>query len=204
MFTNYLVFLSIALLGCIVFLAYLDDMLLPSQMVRKGYPVGFPLIANGGLWGSLFLVTPALYLIGAHEAEWDHWIILAIVLGTILSWAMHHFVYQRGKLPDALAGGGRPISAAGWVHVVYFGLTLAFIMLFYLRSHPSDTDRIVVSLLLLFHVLAANHVPFHFIMKRYRFPWCTVIYQHESTPFFIILGSFVLIDVAMIVNIVIA
>ena len=166
-------------------LTYLDEMFLPSQMMKK-YPVGFPFIANGGMWGDLFLVTPVLYIIGKYHAEWGVWLWPALIFGVIASYAMHYFVYLHGALPDSLAGGGRPISPAGWVHVAYFGGAIALIGLFYFCSRPTNGDVTWIGILLALHIIVANHVPFYYISKHYRFPWCTTIFGSESRPLWIL------------------
>lgn len=178
MFSTILALSSAAAVFLMALLAYQDGMLFPSQMVAR-YPIGFPFIANGGMWGDLFFVTPALYLIGKHHEEWGVWLWPALVLGVLASYAMHHFVYLRGALPDSLAGGGRPISPAGWVHVGYFAVCIALVGLFYLRSTPTTEDVTWVGILLGLHVVVANHVPFHYINRHYKFPWCTIIFENE-------------------------
>lgn len=177
---------SVTAIFAAAFLAYQDGMLFPSQMMER-YPVGFPFIANGGMWGDLLFVTPALYFIGKHANEWDSeevW--LALLAGLATSLAMHYFVYLKGALPDSLAGGGRPISPAGWIHVGYFAIAIALIGLFYFCSAPTRSDVMVVGILLTLHIVVANHVPFHYLSEIYHFSWCPTIFGNESQPLWIL------------------
>jgi hypothetical protein len=177
-------------------LTHVDGMLLPSQMIRR-YPIGFPFIANGGMWGDLFCVTLALYTIGKYASEWSlPEITVALLIGVAISYAMHHFVYLKGALPDSLAGGGRPISPAGWVHVVYFGIGLALIGLFYFCSTPTNSDVLWVGILLALHIIVANHVPFYYIAKHYNFSWCTTIFDTEAAPLQILFIASILLIAA--------
>lgn len=170
-----------------IFLAYQDEMLFPGQMAAKGYPIGFPLIANGGVWGDLLFVTPALFIIGKYTEKWSFLeMVGAFAISMAVSYAMHHFVYLKGTLPDALAGGGRPISPAGWVHVMYFATALTLIVLFYVANRAMTSDIVVIGVLLFLHIIVANHVPFHFINQHYNFTWCHDIYANEANPLQII------------------
>jgi hypothetical protein len=176
-------------------LTYLDGMFLPSQMVMR-YPIGFPFISNGGMWGDLFFVTPVLYIIGKYHEQWGVWLCPAIILGVAVSYAMHHFVYLKGTLPDSLAGGGRPISPAGWIHVAYFGIGFALITLFYFCSAAMNDDVIWVGILLALHIIVANHVPFYYIAKHYNFAWCTTIFDTEAAPLRILLVAISMLTTA--------
>ncbi len=176
-------------------LTYLDGMFLPSQMVLR-YPIGFPFIANGGMWGDLLFVTPAVYIIGKYHEQWGVWLLPALIIGVAASYAMHHFVYLKGALPDSLAGGGRPISPAGWIHVAYFGIGLALIGLFYFCGTATTNDVIWVGILLALHIIVANHVPFYYIAKHYNFAWCTTIFDTEAAPLRILVTAMILLGVA--------
>ena len=179
-------FLSICVVFIEAILTYADGMFLPSQMVRR-YPVGFPFIANGGMWGDLLLLSPALCLIGRYAADWSGWeIVLALTVGMVVSFLMHDLVYLRGKFPDSLAGGGRPISKAGWVHVFYFGAALAAIILFYFYSHAAPVDVIIIGILLFLHIVIANHVPLQALNSHLYFPWCSDIFAEETNPLWIL------------------
>jgi len=181
-------------------LTYIDGMLFPSQMVLR-YPVGFPFIANGGMWGDLLFVTLVLYIIGNYTNEWS-WkeIVPALILGVAASYAMHYFVYLKGDLPDSLAGGGRPISPAGWVHVAYFGVGLALIGLFYFCSTPTINDVIWVGTLLALHIIVANHVPFYYIAKANHFSWCTTIFDTEAAPLRILVTAMTMLTGATLLK----
>lgn len=172
---------SVGLVVAAAVLSYFDGMFLPSQMMQR-YPVGFPFIANGGMWGDLIFVSAALYVIGKYASAWTGpQVLMMLIAGCTMSAMMHYFVYLQGSYPDSLAGGGRPLSPAGWVHVLYFGLAMAAILLFYFCSHPAKEDVIVVGILLALHIVIANHVPLNFLNERLFFPWCPAIFEKEAS-----------------------
>lgn len=176
----------------LVMVAFADagDMLSPKQMVKR-YPVGFPLVANGTAWGELLVLPWAIFIIGKYREQWDDvslWI--AGGLGLLVSIGMHA-AYRLGKYPDALAGGGRGISSAGYVHAVYFAAMFALVFLFFCftkmplygeSGSDANWDTLAVSGLLFVHLVLAHHVPLNFLNKRYRFVWCPNIFTEESAP----------------------
>lgn len=181
---------------CAATLSYYDGTLFPWQMMTKYPGFSFSFIANGAMWGDLFLVTSALYVIGKYAGKWtDGEMLLALVVAFAVSAAMHYFVYLQGKLPDSLAGGGRPISPAGWIHVVYFGGALAAIELFYVRSQATTSDVIVVSALLFLHLIVANHIPLQLLNNRYHFRWCPSSIAWESSSLYTTIGACSLLTV---------
>ncbi|MHB8860456.1 MAG: hypothetical protein ACYC48_01835 [Minisyncoccota bacterium] len=178
-------------------LAYLGGTLMPGQMMRKYPGFSFSFMANGAMWGNLILISLAMYVIGKYKGEWsDGAVSLTLVMGIIVSYALFRFVYLKGKFPDALAGGGRPISLAGWVIIFYLGAVLAATVLFYFCSRPTTDDVIVVGILLALYIVVANHVVLNFLNNRYHFPWCPRIFEEESTPLRIMIGSGALLTVA--------
>jgi hypothetical protein len=181
----YMVMLSVLLVFLAASFACIDGMFSPSQMTKL-YPVGFPFAANGATWGSFFFLSPALYIIGRHSSEWKVAnVALIAFLGVVAMVLVFHLVVLNGKFPDSLAGGGRPISPAGWVMIIDWGLTLAAIFLFYFFSSPTATEVLEVGGLLVLYVVAANHIPLWFLNNHYHFLWCPQIFQEESTPLFI-------------------
>jgi len=183
---------SIIAVSVMMILAYVDTtdgargMLFPSQMTKR-YISGFPLVANGTVWGGLFLLSPTFYVIGRYSWQWDSRTTTAVVIvSMVVSYAMHQFVYRKGKYPDALVGGGRPISPAGWVNVFYFGAALAAVFLFYFFSEVTVRDIVLVGALLITHIIVANHVPLDLLNWRLCFPWCPNILAEEPRALFII------------------
>lgn len=187
---------SVCLMILAVVLTNNDEMLWPWQFT-KHYNVGFPLVANGAIWANLVLLSIALYFIGAYWGQWNNkeiWI--ALVIGLAVSYALFHFVYLKGKFPDALAGGGRPISPAGWVVVLYSGIVYAAILLFYFRSSAEWTDVVWVGVLLALYIPVANHAVLGFLNSWYSWPWCPRIFAEEASPLRFIIGGEALVVVA--------
>ncbi len=188
---------SVGLVLVAALLAYLDGTLFQGQMMKKYPGFSFSFIANGAMWGNLVLISLALSIIGKYRNEWsDGRLFLALVVGIYVSYALFDFVYLQGKFPDALAGGGRPISLAGWIIVLYFGAVLAAIDLFYFYSKPTTADVIAVGVLLALYIVVANHVVLNYLDSIYYFPWCPRIFVEESTPLRIIIGSGALLTAA--------
>lgn len=187
--------MSFLLMCVVLLLSWLDDMLLPSQMItQRLYNIGFPAVANGAIWANLVLLSIALYFIGAYWEQWSSkeiW--LAVVIGLAISYALFQFVYLQGKFPDALAGGGRPISPAGWVMVFYSGLVYAAIGLFYFRTSANVTDVLIVAGILVLYLPIANHAVLGWLNSYYSFPWCPRIFAEETSPLRFIIGGEVLV-----------
>ena len=185
-------FFSVCLFLFGAWLSYLDGMFLPSQMVKK-YPMGFPFIANGAMWGNLIFISLVLYVAGKYEREWSGIEMqVAFLVGVVASYLMFHFVYQQGKFPDALAGA-KQMRLAGWVMVLYSGVAVTIIGLFYFYSHPTAADVVTVGVLLALYIVAANHVPLAWLNGWYHFPWCPDIFAEEKTPLLIMGGSGILL-----------
>ena len=195
-----LALISVALVLVGAGFAYMDRMFLPSQMVER-YPRGFPFIANGAMWGNLVLISLVLFVMGKYEGKWGGTeTMLAFSVGMVISFAMFYFIYSRGKFPDSLAGGCRPISLAGWTQVFYFGWVLAAIFLFYFCSHATTKDVVRVGVLLAVYIIVANHVPLHYVRKWSYMPWCPRIFPGESSPLRIIICGEILVTVATIIK----
>ena len=193
---------SVAIVLAAAVLAYFNGTLLPKQMMMM-YPSGFSFsfIANGAMWGNLVLISLVLFVIGKYADEWSgKEIVAALVLGIVVSYALFHFVYLNGKFPDSLAGGGRPISPAGWLMMAYGGVVIAIIILFYFHSNATQMDITVIGILLILYILVANHVVLSWLDSLYSFPWCPAIFTEESTPLWFIIGGDILVAVATAVK----
>lgn len=194
--------LSVLFMVAVIILTWLDDMFLPSQMVsNRFHPVGFPAVANGAIWGNLVLMSTVLYFIGAYWTEWSVTeILVAVSLGQIVSFVLFWFVYAEGKFPDALAGGGLGISAAGWVMMIYSALVYAAIGLFFFRTSATTRDVLAVSGLLLLYIPPANHAVLGWFNSWFSFPWCPRLFAEEASPLRFIIGGEILVVAAAAVK----
>ena len=182
-------------------LAYFDGTLFPRQMMEKYHGYSFSLSVNGSVWANLVLMSLTLYFIGAY---WEQWkgrdVLLALILGMLVSYALFHFVYLQGRFPDALAGGGRPISPAGWVFVFYSGVVVAIIGLFYFCSKPTDEDVVLIMILLALYIPVANHAVLGWLNSLYYFAWCPDIFTAEASPLQFIIWGEVAVVVATVLK----
>lgn len=187
---------NVVSLLCIAGLAYMDGMLLPSQMVKR-YPLGFPLVANGSFWANLVIMTMILYRIGSHLSWTGKQGLISILLGIPVSFLLHR-MYLKGKFPDALAGAGR-ISPAGIVHALYTGVVIVpALVVFYVFNRTSNEYAIDMGVLLSLWVLIANHLPLHFMRKTAQWPWCPEIFKEERRPLLLqTAGIFLIIAVTV-------
>ena len=141
--------------------------------------------------------------------------LFALTLGMIVGIAMYYFIYLQGKFPDSLTGEGSllregfqsgganrldRLSPAGVLQVVYFGLAIAVIFMFYFCSKPTTEDILAVGVALALYSIVANHVPLALINRSMRFPWCPDIFAEESSPALIVGASLVAVIIATAVK----
>jgi len=182
-------------------LAHWDCMFWPSQMQGLRYPEGFPFVANGAVWGNLLIIPFVLFIVGKYADEWNGRAIYGMLaLGMMLSYSVFQFVYLRGKFPDSLAGGGLPISTAGWMMMIYTGAVLAALGLFYFFSKPTPSDILWVLILLAVYIPIANHLPLQYLRKYYYMPWCPNVFAEETSPLRFIIGGEIAVVVVTIIK----
>lgn len=188
--------LSMLAMFVVVVLALVNDVLLPSQQpVNK---VWLPVIANGSIAGNFILLSIALYLIGAYSHQWSTTeIVVALVLGMLISYLLWNFVYQNGKYEDGLA---KPFSLAGKILMVYGGALYAATILFYFFSSPSFEDVVLVGALFALYVAVANHVVLDLFNKNHSWPWCPDIFTEESSPRRFIIGGEIAVVLATLIK----
>lgn len=149
-----LVFLAaVALQGLF---AYYDGFFWPSQMLRK-VSRGLPFFAHGGMWGDVIIISPLVAIIvERYSPQWSfREIVLAILVGLIVSFAMHE-TYKAGTFPEAHVQYGH-LTSAGWVHFGYMAAALAVLGLYYLDAEYTPYMW-VVSALLIIHTAIGTHV----------------------------------------------
>lgn len=191
---------SVSLMGVVIFLADDDRMLWPTQMTER-YPIGFPLAANGAIWGNMILISAALYVIGTYSDQWGKKdLLLALILGGTITYALFEHVYLKGKFPDALAGGGRPISPAGRMAMLHMTFTIAAIVLFYFHITATKADVLIIGALLIIYIPVANHAVLGWLNSMFAYPWCPRIFAEESTPMYFIIGGEFLVVAATVLK----
>jgi len=147
----------------VLFQAYLswrDGFLTPAQMQAHGVTQGLPFIAHGGMWSdaTVFAVVMATIL-HKYASQWParQWGI-ALLIGTLMSAAMHWGVYIHGSLPEAHVRYGA-VTSAGLVHFLYMAASLAILILFYIcTKNLTPMVLCCVSLFLLLHMIVGTHV----------------------------------------------
>ena len=177
---------SICAMLLVLYLAWRNGTFLPSQ---KPGEVWLPVIANGAIWGNLFLLSIFFFVVGKYSGEWSGWqIVLSQNLGMLASCYMWFYIYPTGKYADGLA---KPLSFPGLLTMVYGGFVFATILLFYLCSRPTTADVLVVWALFAVYIPVANHAPLEFIASGSSnlSSWCPDIFASEARPLRIILGG---------------
>ena len=143
----------LVLLGA--YTAYQDRFFFPSQMKARGFAQGFPYVVHLGMWSDFFLISPILGVLTALYAnQWSetNWLI-SVLIGTIVSFALHYLVYLKGNLPGSAGYNGR-LTISGWIHLIYTAYALAILALFYFSTSAiGHSIAIILSLLLSIHVL---------------------------------------------------
>lgn len=187
---------SVCFMLIVVVLAWFDAMLLPSQQLAS--KVWLPVVSNGSIWANMVLISIALYVIGTYTDQWSNReIVLALVLGIVVSWALWCFIYQNGKYMDGLA---QPYSLAGRLTMIYGGAVIAAIVLFYFRTSATYFDIMVVGVLLALYIPIANHVVLDWLNSRLYFMWCPDIFVEEASPLRFIIGGEILVFAATVVK----
>ena len=186
-------FSGIGLMALTMLLAYVDNRLFPGQMIAHHAAKGFPGIANGALWGNLFLMSFAVFLIGLC---WDQWsrgnITVSLVLGTALSFYAFVFVYRTGLHDDAWAGAGE-IHPAGIIAMIYTAGLIAAFILFYVFSSVERTYVWIIAGLLILYLPLANHVVLNFFNELQHFVFCPQIFKEEVRPLIIMRGGLIFV-----------
>ncbi|MSU74622.1 hypothetical protein EXS57_02485 [Candidatus Kaiserbacteria bacterium] len=189
---------SVFLMVAVFLLADWGNMLTPGRMRAQ---MGFPLAVKGDWWGNLFLLSPALYIMGKYAQSLGRGeVLIAVLAAFVASYVLFELVYRKGEYPDALAGAG-VITPAGWVTVFYSTVVFAAISLFYLRAPATTADILIVSGLLMLYIPIANHVLLWLLDGWCFFPWCPPLFRKEemSPLYFILLGE-VAVMVATIIK----
>lgn len=173
-------------------LAYLNNRLLPRQMMYYHAAKGFPALANGALWGNLVLIPFIFYIIGPYWSRGNPEVARsAIILGTVLSLYAFLFVYRNGRHDDAWAGAGE-IHPAGIVAMFYTAGLFASFILFYIYSRADRSDIWAIETLLALYLPLANHLVLDELNARYAYVWCPQIFAEERRPFIIFIAGEVL------------
>ncbi len=112
--------------------AYADGFLTHAQMqrVHKIPPGGgYSFFDQGGMWSDVIIITPLVaYLIATYSFACSPVSVFLFVIALLL-WAFlaqKMFVPMGASMPEAHARNGY-ITLAGWIHVVYAGLTTSVV-----------------------------------------------------------------------------
>lgn len=133
--------------------AYRDSFFFVSQMKKRGFTQGFPFVIHGGMWSDFFIISPLIaFLTYQYADQWSaaEWVVAGII-GMIISLLLHFLVYIKGSLPGSHGYGGKT-TIAGWLHILYTGLALAVLALFYFSTSGIHRDVLtIVSVILALH-----------------------------------------------------
>jgi hypothetical protein len=114
---------------------------------------GYPLIAHGGIWADLLIITwLAAHFVGHYQIHYTSVASRFIALGSVILWLSAGKAWrEEGKeMPEAHTHDGKT-SVAGWIHLVYAIPVSWIIGLIYLTTTtpiPSVHSMIIYSTLL--------------------------------------------------------
>lgn len=145
-----------------IFSAWVNDFLTPSQMIKRGFDCGLPLIAHEAIWGDLLAITPlSAWIVYGYSDRWsNNAILIGLSISLAITFAMVIFWVSLTKngLPEAHAHGGK-LTSAGLFHAMFMTGSMAIIILFFFYSGVSQKAATIVAILLGIHVFCGTHIP---------------------------------------------
>ncbi len=139
------------------YLSYVGKAFFARQMRRK-YENFLPFTWHfGASYGDMLIVTPVTTcMIWKYGSQWQEKTLA--VFCAITTSIIFHRLWSRDKTPGCLIRKQR-LTAAGYVHVIYMGLSLIPILSFYFQTTTTDASFVVtVSSLLGLHVFIGSHM----------------------------------------------
>lgn len=152
--------------------AYNDHMFFPSQMVKKGFKKGLPLVAHLGIWGDFVYLSYLLALIwDKYHSQWaGRGMCISLAVGIALS-ALMHWSYTKIEIPEAHTYFGR-LMPTGYIHSIYMAIGIAELVQLYFRTSGVDRTFIVwlVSVPLGIHIVLGTHCVLGILKELGRAP----------------------------------
>jgi hypothetical protein len=141
--------------------AYNDNFFTVTQMRAKGFEKGVPLLYHLGIWGDFLILTPLMsYIVAKYGDQWQTKEIYSSGIIGIVSIIVLGFIWAKSAqhgLPESHTYGGK-ITAAGFVHAVYFVVVLAVIILTFFYTAISQEAAIIIAVILGLHVVYGTHM----------------------------------------------
>ncbi len=191
-------------------IAWATGVLFPGQMLEK-YPVPgrvIPLTLDFYLWADLFLLSPLVaFILSEVGNRWSAGgIAFLLIVGLIAAVLFQWFVIVPGRYPSTLGGGAERIPVTfkefreyttfiGWLHIPFFAVVFAVIMMF-LFTNVSPRTVLIVGAVFALVVPINMLVPLHFIRKWFGLAWAPNVFAEETRLYWMIGGT--LIGVAML------
>lgn len=132
--------------------AYLEENLTQTQMIRKGIFGGFPFVRHLGMWSDLFLLPFVIGTMYKYQHEWSSRTMVTALVISALATAGMHYSWIKGTTMQEHILSPSGMTSSGWLHAAYMTWVLATIMVFYYGSSPSFGDMSLIAILLAVHV----------------------------------------------------
>lgn len=128
--------------------AWRDGYLTQTQMRHHGVTEGWSISEHGGWWADFYVTLLIAYLTGKYSFNYFSRAGVEILAASLIFWAvLAIFVYapMGRKNPEAFAHSGvrLGIPLAGWLHVVYAGIS-SWVCLMVVFPHMTTTKPISV------------------------------------------------------------
>lgn len=176
---------------CWVPIAYASGTLTARQMLVNNptFNQVIPLVVDSYFWADLLILSPLLgYAASQINGKWHSWEVVAMVaVGIALGCLFQRYVIVPGKYPCSLGGAGET-SILGVIHIPYFGIAVAILLLF-LFTRVSTASVLMVASALFLLAPADILVPLHFIKKWGGYSWIPDVFGEEKRLYYMIVGT---------------
>ncbi|MHB8660742.1 MAG: hypothetical protein ACYC75_02270 [Minisyncoccota bacterium] len=179
--------------------AWMTGVLFPGQMLKKYPEPGkvIPLILDFYVWADLFIFPLLIARVVSEVGDrWAiGWIGFLLVLGLATAVAFQYYVIVPGKYPSTLGGGANGLRSwilfrqkttlLGWLHMPFFALVFAVMMMFLFTALPTNTVLFVTAVFAVI-IPITMLVPLHFVRKWLELEWAPNIFKEEPRMFLMI------------------
>jgi hypothetical protein len=138
--------------------AYFNHFLTAEQIITHHSPFGLPFLWHFGMWGDFFVVSPlTATIVVRFSNQWRRAdVAFSFVAGLILSSVMV-YSYSLSDIAQAHVQEHHT-TAAGWLHLLYMGVAISIVLLFYFRTTASCSIILFVTCALSIHLFLGTNM----------------------------------------------